>query len=67
MIPLHFDKWNINLDVIKYPLRKSFSITVDFKAKYISTEIWNIQIMIGYYNWNRQINKDQNNKGDETQ
>ena len=65
MIPLHFDKWSINLDVIKYPLRKNISITVDFKAKYISTEIWNIQIMIGYYNWNRQTSKDQINKGDE--
>jgi hypothetical protein len=53
MILIHKDKWNINLDIIKYPLRKNLSLTIDFKAKYISVELWNIQTMVGYYNWNR--------------
>lgn len=48
----HLDKWNINLDITKYPLRSIFSLTLDFKAKYISLELKSVQIMIGYYNWN---------------
>ena len=48
---LYLNKWNFELHIIKYPLRKTISVAIDFKSKYISVEIWNIQITIGYYNW----------------
>ena len=51
MLILHRDKWSINLDIMKYPLRKNISICIDFKAHYVSVELWNTQIMIGYYDW----------------
>jgi len=56
MFIFHKDKWNFNIDITKYPLRKNISISIDFKARYISFELWNIQVMIGYYNWNKVTN-----------